>query len=268
MHADIVARPFLKWVGGKQALSAQLLECFPAEFDRYYEPFLGGGSVFFGLSPQNAVLADQNVWLVDTYEAVRKDWPRVAGILDAHENSKSEYLRLRRIQPDSVDLFERAALFVYLNKTCFRGLFRVNRKGMFNVPYGAYTRRYYDPRILEEAATLLRRATLVRGDFEGVVESAGSRDFIYFDPPYFKLGGYSDFNRYTSGKFHAEDHLRLATVCRELDKRGVRWALSNSDTAFVRRTFKGFRQCVLQARREINLNSRLRTVPELLIRNY
>ena len=260
-------RPFLKWAGGKQALARRLIECFPATFAGYYEPFLGGGSVFFELAPTRAVLGDGNEWLIDTYEALHDDWRAVARELDGMVNTREEYLRLREIAPETLSPIVRAAHFIYLNKTCFRGLFRVNRKGRFNVPYGAYQRRYYDADELRDAAEALRGAEFRRGDFELNLDGVSAGDFVYFDPPYYKLGGYSDFNRYTSAQFREGDHTRLAALCRELDARGVRWALSNSDTPFVRTLYAGFRMFDVEARREINLKSVRRSVNEVLITN-
>lgn len=260
-------RAFVKWAGGKQALCTDISSRFP-EFDRYYEPFLGGGSVFFALEAQEAVLADANGWLIDTYCAIRDDWAAVCDELDRFKNTKTEFQRIRAIRPESLSLIQRAAQFIYLNKTCFRGLFRVNRSGQFNVPYGAYDRRYYERENLEAVSMRLQSATLMHCDFEFALSGVGASDFIYLDPPYYKVGGYSDFNRYTASQFRAADHIRLAAVCRELDARGVRWALSNSDTPFVRELYAGFRVSEIESRREINLNARSRNIIELIITNY
>lgn len=262
------ANPILKWAGGKQLLAGTLLRQFPRVFRRYYEPFVGGGSVLFGLSHRDAVIGDRNAWLLDTYRAVRSDFAAVAAILDGMENTKAEFLRIRGIDPDSLDLPTRAAHLIYLNKTCFRGLFRVNRKGRFNVPYGSYDRPYYDPENLRAAAAVLAGVEIRHADFELCLHDVKPEDFVYLDPPYYKLGGYSDFNRYTPGRFKEADHLRLAACCRELDRRGVRWAVSNSDTAFVAAIFQGYRIDRLENRREINLNSADRDITELLITNY
>lgn len=261
-------KPIVKWAGGKQALAPKIASLFPPRFDRFFEPFVGGCSVLLTVSPAEAVICDQNLWLIDTYRAVRDDWKAVARILDTLINTKKDYLRIRSICPSELDLPERAAHLIYLNKTCFRGLFRVNRRGQFNVPYGAYDRRYYDPKNLGAFAQALGSVEIRSGDFELGIDGATRRDFIYFDPPYYKLGGYSDFNRYTSEKFHASDHVRLAAVCRELDERKVRWAVSNSDTPLVRQLFSGFRFRSLKNRREINLRSQQRDISELFITNY
>jgi DNA adenine methylase len=262
------ANPVVKWAGGKQGIAAQLVKHFPARFDRYYEPFVGGGSVLLTLAPVRAVIGDLNDWLLDTYEAIRTDAGQVTRILDGLKNTKEEYLRLRKIPPAKLDLFHRAAHLIYLNKTCFRGLFRVNRYGQFNVPYGQYDRRYYDPENIRAVAVALENVEIRRCDFEICLADVTDQDFVYLDPPYYKLGGYSDFNRYTKDQFRKNDHVRLGAVCRELDARGVRWAVSNSDTALVSELFAGYRVVRIDNRREINLNSGDRDITELLIMNY
>lgn len=268
MDTLVKPKPILKWAGGKQALARSLVERFPLACERYYEPFLGGGSVLLEFQPSKAVVGDLNDWLLDTYEAVRQDWRPVAAALDRMKNSKSEFMRVRKIRPQDLAPPERAAHLIYLNKTCFRGLFRVNRRGEFNVPYGAYNRRYYSTDNLQAVSELLRGIEIRRGDFEICLHDVDRRDFVYFDPPYFKLGGYSDFNRYTPEQFRIGDHLRLAALCRELDARGVRWALSNSNTPLIRQLYAGYNFLAVDARREINLNSSRRRVQELLVTNF
>jgi DNA adenine methylase len=265
---ESAAKPFAKWAGGKQALASTLTSYFPSEYERYSEPFLGGGSVFLSLSPSRSILGDANEWLIDTYEAIRDDWESVAEILDSLVNTRDAYLRYRSVPITELDFVRRAAHFIYLNKTCFRGLFRVNRNGQFNVPYGDYDRRYYDAANLQAVSSMLQKAELRRGDFELVLFDVNVKDFVYLDPPYVKLGGHSDFNRYTSTQFRLEDHVRLAAFCNEMTNRGVRWAQSNSDTQLVRELYAEYEIVQLNARREINLDSQKRNITELLIRNY
>lgn len=262
------AKPVLKWAGGKQALADRLVRFFPDRFQTYYEPFIGGASVLLSLQPEKAVIGDLNGWLLDTYNAIRTDHAAVAKYLDGMVNTKEEFERIRTIQPDTLDLFRRAAHLIYLNKTCFRGLFRVNRKGQFNVPYGAYDRRLYDPDNLVTVARCLSRVEIRFTDFELCLADVTADDFVYMDPPYYKQGGYSDFDRYTKWKFRENDHIRLASVCGELDDRGIRWAVSNSDTPFVRTLFDGYTSHTIPNRREINLNSQERDIDELLITNF
>jgi len=262
------AEPFIKWAGGKQALVKQLKPHFPINFKKYVEPFIGGGALFFSLKHPNAVISDQNEWLIDTYIAIRDDWKAVAKKLDKIPNTKEDFLKIRSASREKIDLATRAAHFIYLNKTCFRGLFRVNKGGQFNVPYGEYNRRYYSPENLEAASLILQKVNILKGDYENALIGLSEDDFVYLDPPYYKLGGYSDFNRYTSGQFREQDHLRLAAVCNELTDRGVKWAMSNSDTPFIRTIYKQYRAESISARREINLNSQERNISELLILNY
>ncbi len=268
MATLVKPKPFIKWAGGKQGLCRCLIDHFPRTFDRFIEPFIGGGSVFFSLLPEKSVLGDMNGWLIDTYTAVQDDWKKVAKILDTLPNTKRDFLRIREIAPDTLGLFNRAAHFIYLNKTCFRGLFRVNRRNQFNVPYGAYDRRYYDAENLASVSVALQNVEIRKGDFELCLLDVCDKDFVYFDPPYYKQGGHSDFNRYTAFQFREHDHIRLAAVCRELDKRGIRWAVSNSDTQFNKSLYAGYRMKQITNRREINLNSKARNVVELLIVNY
>jgi len=262
-------KPIVKWAGGKQALANAIVERFPKYPGRYFEPFLGGASIFLTAQPLDAVLNDSNSWLFSTYEAIRDDWKRVTRILDSLPNTKDDYLHIREeSRRIGLSKWKQAAYFIYLNKTCFRGLYRVNQKNQFNVPYGAYDRRYYDPGNIEAVAELLQGVTLLNADFEIGVSEISKGDFVYFDPPYYKLGGYSDFNRYTPCQFREPDHIRLASLCRELDHFDIKWLVSNSDTEFIRKLYDGFQINFIESRREINLKSKHRTVTELLISNY
>lgn len=265
---NVDPEPFVKWAGGKQALALQLLARFPGQFERYFEPFLGGGALFFALRPSRAVLGDANAWLVQTYATLRDDCAAVIAALQRLPNTRADFLRIRAEELEPLAPAERAARFIYLNKTCFRGLFRVNAGGRFNVPYGAYQRRTHDPLVLNAVARALRGIELVASDFATTLAAAGPGDFVYLDPPYWKLGGWADFNRYTPGRFTAADHERLAAACRDLDARGVRFVLSNSDVDPVRALFRGWQIEPIAARREICLDSSRRDVQELVIRNF
>jgi DNA adenine methylase len=262
-----IAKPFVKWAGGKQALAEEILLRFPKNYETYYEPFLGGGSLLLTAMPSSAVVGDLNSWLVTTYESIRDDWKKIASILDELPNTKSDFLRIREISHVESNPWRKAAYFIYLNKTCFRGLYRVNRANKFNVPYGEYERRYYDPLNLAAVAETLKGVEFRVGDFELNVYGIKKGDFVYFDPPYYKIGGHSDFNRYTSEQFRESDQFRLAALCRELDERQVKWLVSNSDTPFTRSLFEGFHIETIRARRDINLKSEKRGISELLIRN-
>jgi DNA adenine methylase len=258
----------VKWAGGKTALISHLIAKCPIEFRRYYEPFVGGGSLFFALGPKEAVLCDSNRWLVDCYEALRRDWRAVANALERVANTKDEYLRVRAIPPFEQGLSDRAAQFIYLNKCGFRGLFRVNRQGQFNVPYGAYDRPTHRRAHLRRVSGMLQSVELRVGDFTAGLLGVTEADFVYLDPPYDPQGGYADFNRYTDSPFVEEDHRRLAQKLFELSDRGVRWMLSHGDTPFIRDLFAGFPNTSLSARREINLKSSKRAVSELLFLSH
>src|SRR3954469_20726200 len=188
MNFTFDAKPVLKWAGGKQALADRLIQFFPDTFTRYYEPFIGGASVLLTLQPEKAVIGDLNDWLLDTYVAIRTDHATVAEHLNGMVNTKEEYERIRGIQTQTLDLYQRAAHLIYLNKTCFRGLFRVNQKGRFNVPFGAYERRFYDPRNLEAVAECLKHVQIRNEDFTVCLADVTFDDFIYMDPPYYKQG--------------------------------------------------------------------------------
>lgn len=268
ISSSIKPSPFIKWAGGKQAIAKSIVSYFPKSYDRYFEPFLGGGSILLEASPELAFVSDSNRWLIDTYVAVKDDWKSVARQLEKLPNTKTDYLKIRKINPNKLDPIKRAAHFIYLNKTGFRGLFRVNQKGEFNVPYGAYDRRYYSPENLSAVSSFLEKVSFNCCDFEETALNAQDGDFIYFDPPYYKLGGYSDFNRYTPDQFRELDQMRLASLCNELDAKDVRWAVSNSNTTLIRKLYDGYKINEIAARREINLQSQNRAVTELLITNY
>ena len=268
MNSQDQAKPIIKWAGGKQGICAQLVSYFPCDFDTYYEPFVGGASVCLTLNHERSVISDENQWLINTYRAIRDDCSAVRKILDGIENTKENFLDIRKICFGDLELPQQAAHFIYLNKTCFRGLFRVNKKGMFNVPYGDYDRRYYDSDNLSAVAAYLQDVEIRFGDFELGIVGISANDFVYFDPPYYKLGGYSDFNRYTKYQFNESEHFRLAALCHELNKKGVRWALSNSNTPFIQNLFEGFNVLEVSNRREINLKSSSRNIKELFITNY
>jgi len=159
------AEPILKWAGGKQIIARTLVEFLPKTYQRYFDPFVGGASVALESGATSGLLNDQNEWLIDTYRAIRNDWRQVARVLDTMKNSEEEFYRIRAINPKTVDESTRAAMLIYLNKTCFRGLFRVNRHNQFNVPYGKYDRRYYDPTNLAAFAEFIGSFELRVGDF-------------------------------------------------------------------------------------------------------
>jgi len=274
--------PFVKWAGGKRQLLSEFKKYFPAidSYDRYFEPFLGGGAVFFDLQPDRAVLMDINEELINTYKVIQNNIEGLIQELKKHKerNSKEYFYEIRNWDrlPNYKErtAVERAARFIYLNRTCFNGLYRVNSKGQFNVPFG----QYKNPRILDEENLRNVHLLLNNGkdilienvDYKKVLEYAQEGDFIYFDPPYYPLEPTS-FTSYTKDDFGPEEHEELAAVFKELTDRGCKVALSNSSTDKVRElySFEGVELIPLQARRNINSDVNGRgAIEELLIINY
>ena len=270
--------PIIKWAGGKGRLLEQYEPLFPREFGNYREPFVGGAAVFFHLSRHlreqraGVWLTDGNAEIVNLYEAVRDAVEEVIGFLQVHreQHGKQHYYAVRAQDPRALPLAERAARTIYLNKTCYNGLYRVNSRGEFNVPMG----RYKNPGILNEAA-LLQASAALQGvnldacDFAAVIGRAAPGDFIYFDPPYQPLTRTANFTSYTAGAFDEREQARLAEVFRVLDAKGCLVMLSNSDTPLVRRLYEGFDIRVVKARRAVNSRADRRgPVDEVVVRNY
>lgn len=252
------ARPFLKWAGGKTRLLGVLSELLPDEIETYYEPFLGGASLFYHLAQQgrfrHAVLNDCNPELVNCYRVVRDFVPELVEQLGALQVSKEIFEELRGIDPTSLSPVRRAARMIYLNKTGFNGLYRVNRLGRFNVPWGDYK----SPKVVDEgnlracSHVLNGAATLLDGDFVEAVGKAKAGDVVYFDPPYVPLSPTASFKAYTKDGFTLNDQQRLAICVRELASKGVLVLVSNSDTPTVRELYAGFEIHVARMRRNIS----------------
>jgi DNA adenine methylase len=267
------AGPIVKWVGGKGKLAEALCRRAPGSYRRYFEPFAGGAALFFRLAPRAAVLADVNVDLIGCYRAVQDDVEAVIAALEGHRarHSTEHYYAVRETwnAAPATTAAERAAAFIYLNKTCYNGLWRVNSRGLFNVPAG----RYVNPGILDAerlraAAVALRTAVCETAPFERVLEQAQRGDFVYFDPPYHPLSDTSDFTSYSAGGFSAADQERLAEVFAELDDRGCAVMLSNSDTPFTRRLYARHRVERVLVTRAVNSRADRRgAVGEIVVRN-
>ncbi len=264
-------KPFVKWAGGKTQILGRLLELIPQDFKTYYEPFLGGGALFFSLLPERAVLADRNEELINAYIVVR-DRPReLIESLKKHRNEREYYYQIRSLDPSKLGPVERASRFIYLNKTCYNGLWRVNSKGEFNVPFGRYRR----PNICNEENLLavsqaLKGKEILCEDFERAVASAGREDLVYFDPPYHSSSKTASFTKYVREDFPPSEQERLARIFRNLDRRGCYLILSNSDTPFIRDLYKGFRIIEVRTNRFINSKacSRKDSARELIITNF
>lgn len=255
-------------------MAEELLRRLPASFGGYHEPFVGGGALFFRLYREGkirrAIISDLNRELIDTYIAIRDRLPEVTELLSGYPHDKEFYYRLREKDPDKMTLPEKAARMIYLNKTGYNGLYRVNKKGKFNVPFGNYKNpAYYDPENLAAVSAALREATILCAPFETVIERARPDDLVYFDPPYQPVSQTAHFTAYQAGGFAAEDQERLRDVCEQLTRQGVWFILSNSDTPRIRELYAGFFIGQVQARRAINCKGEKRgAVSELIITNY
>lgn len=267
---DRKPRPPVKWAGGKSQLLPHLRLLVPSEFGLYCEPFCGGGALFFDLAPERAVLIDGNSELINLYLVIRDDLEALLDDLTRHANTAEYYYSMRDQDTSGMGVVERASRFVYLNRTGYNGLWRVNARGEFNVPFGRYKKpKIVDRENLARVRDALRRARIVCGDFSKVLEIAEPGAFVYFDPPYHPLTRTASFTGYTRGSFGEEEQKRLARVFRRLADAGCRVMLSNSDTEFVKELYRGFRVDVLRARRAINSRpDRRGPVTELVIRNY
>jgi len=267
-------RPFLKWAGGKNQLLPELVRRSPARFATYHEPFLGGGALFFELYSlgriRKAVLSDVNPHLVDAYLAVRDRAHEVIRLLRQHPHEQSHYYEVRAQDPASLTLAERAARIIYLNKTCYNGLYRENRRGQFNVPFG----RYAKPTICDEPNLLavsraLQDVEIIRSHFSSVLDRARRSDFVYFDPPYDPVSKTASFTSYASSGFTRADQEWLSTVFTQLASSGAWVMLSNSDTALTRSLYGSFRPDRVLASRSVNCNGAARgRVSELIVCSY
>jgi len=216
-----MAKPFLKWAGGKRWFVHHFEHLLPVEFDRYIEPFLGGGAVFFHLAPERAVLGDTNADLINTYSALQKNWRLVYRYLKEHHanHSPQYYYQIREKQLQSS--FTRAAQFIYLNRTCWNGLYRVNLQGSFNVPIGTKSSVVFEDDRFDLVSEKLQSATLVVADFEDLIDAAGDGDFVFVDPPYTVRHNHNAFIKYNEKLFSWFDQLRLFQALKRAKSRGA-----------------------------------------------
>lgn len=275
----IKGKPFVKWAGGKRQIVDKLLMYAPDEFNTYYEPFVGGGALLFELSPKKAVINDSNKELINVYNVLRNEekFKKMCSILNTYEKNNSEefYYELRnkdcnKSSFDRLSDYKRAGRTIYLNKACFNGLYRVNSKNEFNVPFGKKTKvNTYDIGNLITVSNYLTMndIKILNVDFEDSVKDAQKGDFIYFDPPYDSET--SIFNSYTEDGFGKEEQRRLAKVYKELSNKGCYVMLSNNNTTLIKELYKNFNIHIIEAKRSINSNGKKRgKVEEVIITNY
>lgn len=276
----VSAKPFIKWVGGKSQLLSQLDPLFPKKFGTYFEPFLGGGAVFYYLQPKKAVLNDVNETLIQTYKYIKEDPSKLIKGLQALEKkyvstSAEErdifYYEIRskynKLPPSD---FKRSIYFLFLNRTAFNGIHRENSKGEFNVPSGKYkSPKIVDPENLLSVSKMLQDVELINSDFMSAVKKAKKGDFVYFDPPYHPLTDAPSFTSYHKNTFGKEEQIKLRDTFVELDKKGVYVMLSNSFTPFIKELYSEYRQIPVQASRMVNAKASGRgKISEIVVLNY
>lgn len=275
---ESLLKPITKWVGGKRQLLPSLHEYMPSRFGNYFEPFIGGGAMLFSLAPEEATINDFNSDLINLYCVVRDNSKELLKILEVHQekNTKEYYLELRNLdRSDAINKLsnvEKAARILYMLKVDFNGMYRVNRKNQFNVPYG----RYKNPKIADEEtiSNVSRyfqesKINILNGDFSDAVQTAVKDDFVYFDPPYIPVNVTSSFTSYTSDGFDMDDQIRLRDLFSDLSNKGVHVMLSNSDVPAVRELYKDFNIHSVSANRFINSKSDKRgKVGEVIVTSY
>lgn len=275
--ANNLVAPVLKWVGGKRQLLGEITPLLPGQITTYCEPFLGGGAVLFSLQPSNAIVNDLNADLITVYEVIRDDVEALIASLKHHENTAAYFYAIRDMDRDkakyrALSKVERASRMIYLNKTCFNGLFRVNSSGEFNTPFG----QYKNPNIVNEpvlrAVSCYFRDSGIRfysEDFAATLDRVGAGGFVYLDPPYDPVSDTASFTGYNKGGFDKSEQIRLKQCCDDLTRRGVKFLLSNSATPFIRELYQGYEMTIVKAKRAINADATKRgAIEEVLIRNY
>ena len=277
MRKNELARPILKWVGGKRQLLPALVPLLPKRFSSYCEPFLGGGAVLFSLQPQKAVVNDVNADLIDLYKVIRDDVDGLIRELSSHRNTEAHFYKVRDWDRDkryysSLSQVKKAARLIFLNKTCYNGLFRVNSAGEFNTPFG----HYKNPSIinvptLRAVSNYFNKADIsfFSKDYSEVIESLPRGTFVYLDPPYDPVSDSASFTGYTKGGFSQQDQILLKECCDRLNERGIKFMLSNSATEFIKEQYGAYDIKIVRAIRAVNSKVEGRgAVEEVVVRNY
>jgi DNA adenine methylase len=270
--------PFLKWVGGKRQLMPTIIEHLPKNIQslNYIEPFIGGGAVLFNLQPKKAIINDFNIELINTYEIIRDNVEELLVDLKKHHNDSLYFYNLRGLDRTEnfkeLSSIQRASRIIYLNKTCFNGLYRVNNAGEFNAPFG----RYKNPNIVNEPTLKAvskylnsNKIIIQSGDYSKILDKADDKSFVYLDPPYHPLSESSNFTGYVQGGWGVEEQINLKAACDKLNKKGIKFLLSNSSASFIIDLYQDYNISIVKANRSINSNGADRgVVDEVLIKNY
>lgn len=267
-------KPFIKWVGGKTQLLGELIERVPKNYKSYFEPFIGGGALFFALQPKIAFLSDINEELINTYKVIKSSPDILIKELGKHKHEEDYFYQIRNSDRSKEfkkwNNIERAARLIYLNKTCFNGLYRVNSKGEFNTPFGSYKNpKIVDRENILNCSLVLKQTQITNRSFLEIKDKATKGDFVYFDPPYVPVSDTAYFTSYSKDGFGPENQIALRDLCKKLDKNGIMFMASNSHTKFVKDLYSDFRIEVIHANRAINSNPKKRgKTEEVIIRNY
>lgn len=270
--------PFLKWVGGKRQLMPSIVDHLPENIKdyKYIEPFIGGGAVFFNLQPKNAVINDYNEELINVYQVIKDNLDELIIDLKKHKNEAEYFYSIRSLDRNGefkkLSAVQRASRLIFLNKTCFNGLYRVNNAGEFNSPFG----RYKNPNIVNEPTLKAvnkflnnNNVEINSGDYSEILKQTDKKCFVYLDPPYHPISESSNFTGYVQGGWNMYDQIDLKTACDELHKKGVKFLLSNSSAEFIKDLYNDYKITIVKANRAINSNGADRgEVDEVLIRNY
>lgn len=278
MAKNKLVAPFLKWVGGKRQIMPSIVEHLPRNVEsyNYVEPFIGGGATLFHLQPKHAIINDFNGELINVYKTIKENLDELIADLKTHINEADYFYELRSLDRSGdfhkLSAVQKASRIIYLNKTCFNGLYRVNNAGEFNSPFG----RYKNPNIVNEPTLRAvskylnnNNVTLLTGDYENVLRNLERKSFVYLDPPYHPLSETSNFTGYVQGGWDIFDQIRLREACDNLTANGIKFLLSNSDTSFIQDQYQNYHITTIKASRMINSDSEKRgEVNEVLIRNY
>ncbi len=277
MKKNKLVTPVVKWVGGKRQLLDEIIPLLPKRITNYCEPFLGGGAVLFSLQPSKAIVNDLNEDLITVYEVIRDDVEKLIESLRKHQNTSEYFYTIRDLDRNKetynlMSKIEKASRLIYLNKTCYNGLFRVNSLGEFNSPFG----HYKNPNIVNEP--VLRAVSkyfnnceisFYSEDFEQILSKVAKHSFVYLDPPYDPVSDTANFTGYNKCGFDRKEQIRLKKCCDELTRRGVKFMLSNSATDFIKDLYKDYNITVVKAKRAINSNASKRgEIEEVIITNY
>lgn len=262
-----IVKPLLKWAGGKTQLLGEIIPKLPQKYGRYIEPFIGGGALFFALKPQGGIIADSNPELINLYRSVADDVEKVISYLSKYQNIETVFYEVRAQDWTKLAPAEAAARTIFLNRTCFNGLYRVNKKGQFNVPFGNYKNpKFLDKETLYAVSALLSDTTIICGDYKEVLRNhAQPGDFIFLDPPYLPISEYSDFKRYTKEQFYEEDHIELAQEVERLHQMGCQVILTNSNNPLVHELYNKFVIEVVQTKRYISSNGSARKGEDVIV---